>query len=263
VGLEATGGYERGVAAHLARAGLKVRLVDPAGLRAFAKSMGVRAKNDAIDAGMIARYAATRPVRQRAVAPKIAGLSEHLRFIEQLEEDRARWKTRAESYAVGRIKSQAATRADQLNRQVKAKLALLEAMLRRDAELAERLDLLLSIDGVGLRTAVAMLVHMPELGHVTREEAAALVGAAPWDRDSGAFRGQRHIAGGRPRLRRALYNAVGLARLHNADLKAQYERLTDRGKHHCCAMIACVRKLIITANAVLQRGQPWTKHPQP
>lgn len=257
VGLEATGGYERGVAAHLLGVGFNVRLVDPAGARAYATAMGRRAKNDAIDAGMIARYTASLPPRERAVDPRITRLSEHLRFIEQLEADRGRWKTRAESCSARRFARQAETRAARLEREIKAQIALLEAKLRRHADLARRLELLLSIRGVGPRTALAMIVHMPELGQVSREEAAALVGAAPWDRDSGAARGQRQIAGGRPRLRRALYNAVGLARLWNPELKAHYTRLTARGKHHCCAMIACVRKLIIIANAVTSRGTPW------
>ena len=257
-GMEATGGYERGVAAHLVGAGFVVRVVDPAGARHFARSMGARAKNDAVDAGWIARYTASLPVEAGSrMDPRVTALSEHLRFVEQLEEDRARWKTRAESCATRRFQAQAETRARRLAREIKAQIALLEATIRREADLAERLDLLLSIRGVGLRSAIAMIVHLPELGSVSREQAAALTGVAPWDHDSGTMRGQRHIAGGRPRLRRALYNAVGLARVWNPDLKAHYQRLIDKGKHHCCAMIACVRKLIIIANAVINRGTPW------
>ena len=203
VGLEATGGYERGVAADLARAGLEVRILDPAGARAFARSMAVRAKNDRIDAGMIARYAASVRAREREADPRIEVLREEMRFLEQLEEDRARWKTRAETYGAPRLKSQAATRVRRLKAEIGERVSRIEDRLRAHPDLARRLDLVLSIPGIGRRTALAMLIHIPELGHLGRNQAAALVGVAPYDHDSGAFRGRRRVAGGRPRLRRA------------------------------------------------------------
>jgi len=257
VGLEASGGYERGVAGHLARAGFAVRLVDPAGARAYARAMGARAKTDAIDAGWIARYAASLGPAERVPDPRIVALGEELRLVEQLEEDRARWKTRAESYGSARLKARVATGLRHLGREIRARLARLEARLRRHDDLARRLDLVLSIPGIGPRTAIAILIHIPELGGLDRGEAAALAGVAPFARDSGAAAGQRHIAGGRPRLRKALYNAAGMARRWNPDLARHYARLTARGKPHRPAMIACVRKLVIYANTVLARGTPW------
>src|SRR6185312_125146 len=125
-------------------------------------------------------------------------------------------------------------------------------------DLAERLDLVLSIPGIGERTALALLIRMPELGQVSREEAAALAGLAPFDDDSGERKGQRHIAGGRSRLRRALYAAALPAAFRwNAALIQLYQRLIARGKKHQQALVACARKLIVYANAVVQRDAPW------
>ena len=263
VGLEASGGYERDVSAYLARKGFEVHLVDPAGARAFARSMGTRAKTDRIDAGLIARYTASLPARDRGRDPLVASLREELRFLEQLEEDRARWKNRAETYRTPRIRAQAETRVRRLKREIADRLERVAERVRDHPGLAERLRLLTSIRGIGLRTAVAMIIHIPELGHIERNQASSLAGVAPYADDSGTFEGKRHISGGRTRLRRALYNAAGMARIWNKDIADFYDRLVAKGKQHCAALIACVRKLLITANAVLTRGKPWTEKTQP
>ena len=127
--------------------------------------------------------------------------------------------------------------------------------------LAERLDLIASVDGVGLRTAVAILVRMPEIGRVTREQAAALAGLAPYDDDSGEHVGMRHIDGGRERLRRSLYAAALPAAFHwNPSSIALYRRLIAAGKPHKVALVACARKLLIYVNTVVERGTPWVKN---
>jgi transposase len=134
--------------------------------------------------------------------------------------------------------------------------------LRHHTDLAQRLDLVLSVPGIGERTAIALILRMPELGRVSREAAAALAGLAPFDHDSGQHKGERYIAGGRSRLRRALYAAGLAAAFHwNAALKALYQRLVARGKCHKTALVACARKLLIFANAVVQRGTPWAQTP--
>jgi transposase len=141
-------------------------------------------------------------------------------------------------------------------------ILLIERHLRAHGDLARRLDLVLSIPGIGKRTALALLIRMPELGQVSREQAAALAGLAPFDDDSGTHKGQRHIAGGRGRLRRSLYAAALPAAFRwNKTLVALYARLTARGKAHNAALIACARKLLIYANTVVQRGAPWTERP--
>jgi transposase len=132
--------------------------------------------------------------------------------------------------------------------------------LRAHNDLARRLDLVLSIPGIGERTALALIIRMPELGRISREEAAALAGLAPFDHDSSKYKGQRHIAGGRGRLRRSLFAAaLPAASRWNRALIELYDRLVAKGKAHNEALIACARKLLIYANTVVQRGTPWTK----
>jgi transposase len=143
-----------------------------------------------------------------------------------------------------------------------AELARIVTALRAHDDLARRLDLVLSVPGIGERTAIALIVRMPELGRVSREQAAALAGLAPFDDDSGKHKGERHIAGGRRRLRRSLFAAALPAAFHwNKALIELYARLIARGKAHNQALIACARKLLIYANTVVQRGTPWTERP--
>lgn len=132
--------------------------------------------------------------------------------------------------------------------------------LGQHADLADRLALLESIPGIGTRTAIALLIRMPELGSLTREQAAALAGLAPFDDDSGRRTGQRHVAGGRSRLRKSLYAAALPAAFHwNPQLIALYRRLIKAGKSHKLALVACAGKLVILANTVVARGTPWTE----
>ena len=133
----------------------------------------------------------------------------------------------------------------------------LAEVLRAHADLARRLALVMSVPGIGERTALTLIIRMPELGRVSREEAAALAGLAPFDDNSGQHRGQRHIAGGRGRVRRALFAALPAAFHWNPALIALYDRLKAKGKAHKAALTACARKLLIYANAVVQRGTPW------
>jgi transposase len=120
----------------------------------------------------------------------------------------------------------------------------------------------LSVPGIGERTALALILRMPELGQVSREQAAALAGLAPFVRQSGKRKGETHIGGGRSRLRRSLYAAALPAAFRwNPALKALYRRLVERGKPHTSALVACARKLLIYANTVVQRGTPWTEKP--
>jgi transposase len=149
-----------------------------------------------------------------------------------------------------------------LKKRRSTELSLIIAALRGHDDLARRLDLVLSIPGLGERTAIALIIRMPELGRISREEAAALAGLAPYDDDSGKHKGQRHIAGGRGRLRRSLFAAALPAAFHwNKALIKLYVRLTARGKAHNAALIACARKLLIYANTIVYRGTPWVETP--
>jgi transposase len=262
VGIEATGGYERGVVAHLRAAGLTVLVLQPIQVRAYARVRLRRAKNDALDAALIAACAANLDPPAIEPDPRLADLARHLTFVEQIEEDIARFKIRLEHVDDRRLRRLVDNDIARLKARRNAELRRIAGRLRAHADLASRLDLVLSVPGIGERTAIAVIVRLPELGQVSREQVAALAGLAPFDDDSGTHKGQRHIAGGRARLRRSLFAAALPAAFRwNKALIALYARLTGRGKPHSAALIACARKLLIYANTVVQRGTPWTEKP--
>jgi transposase len=262
VGIEATGGYERGVVQHLRAAGFTVLVLQPIQVKAFGRVHLRRAKNDALDAVLIAACAAALDQPKIAPDPRLAELAQSLTFLEQLEEDIARFKTRLEHIDEPRLRRIVISDITRLRTRRTAQIRDIAKRLRAHSDLARRFDLVLSIPGIGERTALALIVRMPELGRVSREEAAALAGLAPFDNDSGQHRGQRHIAGGRGRLRRSLFAAALPAAFRwNKALIALYARLIARGKVHNAALVACARKLLICANTVVQRGTPWTEKP--
>lgn len=258
VGIEASGGYERGTVGHLREAGFRVSLHQPVQVKAFARMRLRRAKNDRLDAHLIAAFTAILGLERPAPDKRFQAFADHLTFIEQVEEDIVRAKTRLEQQRDPRLRRQLESDLARATRRRQAELVRLMAALRAHEDIARRLDLVLSIPGIGERTAVALIVGMPELGSLTREQAASLAGLAPFDDDSGQHAGQRHIAGGRARVRTALYIAALPASYRwNDALVALRTRLAARGKTHKQTMIACARKLLIYANTVLERGTPW------
>jgi transposase len=258
VGIEASGGYEQAVVAVLRRKRFVVVLFQPAQVRAYATFLLQRAKNDKIDAALIA--ACTAAVKEIHPAPdsRLQPFAEHLTMIDQIKEDIAKLKNRLESCRNERIQKLWKEQIAVLTKLKRAEFKALVAAIRKHHDLAARLDLIYSVGGSGLPTAVAILVRMPEIGQITRERAAALSGLAPYDDDSGDRRGARHIEGGRERLRRALYTAALPASFRwNPQLMALYKRLIAAGKTHKCALVACARKLLVIINAVVARGTPW------
>lgn len=264
VGIEATGGYERGVVGVLRAAGFTVAVIQPMQIKAFARMGLRRAKNDRLDAALIAAFTAFMDSDRAPPDSRFAALADHLTFIEQAEQDAKRAKTRIEHQHEPRLRRQLEADAKAAAARAAQELARLVAELRRHADLAHRLDLVLTIEGIGLRTAVALIVGMPELGSLSSQQAAALAGLAPFVRQSGNRAGETHIAGGRARVRTALYAAaLPAAYRWNDALIALRSRLRLRGKTHKQALIACARKLIVYANTVLSRGTPWIKHTNP
>ena len=257
--LEATGGLEVGLAAALAAAGLPVAVVNPRQVRAFARATGRLAKTDRLDAAAIARFAeAVRPPvrplpdeatrhlgalvarrrqllemlvaernRRHAADPSLhEGIDAHLRWLgEALDGDRARpGRRRSATSPVWRAKE----------------------------------ELLRSVPGVGPVSARTLLAELPELGSLTRRQAAALVGVAPFNHDSGKMRGKRAVGGGRAALRACLYMAaVAAVRAGNPAIAGFYGRLRTAGKPAKLALTACVRKLVVTLNAMLRTGTAW------
>jgi transposase len=261
VGIEATGGYERGIVAHLRNEGFVVLVLQPIQVKAFARVHLRHAKNDVLDAVLIAACTATLDPPQIEPDARLLKLADDLTFVEQIEEDIARFKTRLEHIDEPRLRRLVVADIARLKARRAAEIGRIARQLRLHPDLARRFDLVLSVPGIGERTALALIVRMPELGRISREQAAALAGLAPFDDDSGKHRGQRHIAGGRGRLRRSLFAAALPASFRwNRALRELYARLKARGKAHNAALIACARKLLIYANTVVQRGSPWVEN---
>jgi transposase len=262
VGIEASGGYEQAVVAELRRKRFVVVVFQPAQVRAYAMFHLQRAKNDKIDAALIAACTAAVKKIHPVPDPRLRPFAEHLTMIEQIGEDISKLKNRIESCRNERIQKLWKEQIALLAKHKRAELKALVAAIRKHRDLSARLDLIESVGGSGLPTAVSILVRMPEIGQITREKAAALAGLAPYDDDSGDHVGVRHIEGGRERLRRALYNAALPASFRwNPQLIVLYNRLIAAGKGHKRALIACARKLLVIINAVVARGTPWFAEP--
>jgi transposase len=262
VGIEASGGYEQAVVSKLRRKRFVVVVFQPAQVRAYATFHLQRAKNDKIDAALIATCTAAVKNIHPAPDPRLRPFAEHLTMIEQIGEDIAKLKNRLESSRSERIQKLWKEQIALLARHRRAEFKTLVAAIRKHHDLAARLDLIYSVGGSGLPTAISILIRMPEIGQITREQAAALAGLAPYDDDSGDHVGVRHIEGGRQRLRRALYTAALPASFRwNPQLIALYNRLIVAGKGHKRALVACARKLLVIINAVVARGTPWLAEP--
>jgi transposase len=258
IGIEASGGYEQPVVTALRRKRFVVIVFQPAQVRAYAKFHLQLAKNDKIDAALIAACTAAVKKIHTAPDPRLQPFAEHLTLIEQIGEDIKLYKNRIETCRDPRIQKLWKEEISRLAKRERAELKALVAAIRQHPDLAQRLDLIYSVSGAGMPTAVAILVRMPEIGTLSREQVAALAGLAPYDDDSGERSGARHIAGGRKRLRRALYTAALPASFFwNPHLIALYRRLRAAGKVHKSALIACARKLLIFVNTVVARGTPW------
>jgi len=259
VGLEASGGYERQVREALEAAGFEVVVHQPMEVRLFARLKRRRAKNDRLDARLIAAATAQVEAVKAARDPQLADLAERLSAYELVSDKAADMKTALESITA---KDVAATLKALLRQLERAKAKLLGEVLARlkaRPDLLARFRLLLSLPGVGRVVAATLVVRMPELGSLRRGQAAALAGVAPYDRESGQWKGQRFIQGGRSRVRRMLYLAGLAAKRHSPSFKAFADNLAARGKAKKLVVVAVMRKLVEAANLVLSRGQPWLK----
>jgi len=264
IGIEASGGYELPVVIELRRNRFVVVVFQPAQVRAYAKFHLQLAKNDKIDAALIAACTAAVKKIHDAPDPRLQPLAERLTLIDQIGEDIQLYKNRIETCRDPRIQKLWEEEISRLAKRARAELKALVGAIRQHRDLAQRLDLIYSVSGAGMPTAVAILLRMPEIGKLSREQAAALAGLAPYDDDSGTRSGARHIDGGRKRLRRALYTAALPASFRwNPHLIALYQRLRAAGKGHKRALVACARKLLIFVNTVVARGTPWQAEPPP
>ncbi len=256
--LEATGGFEATVAAALAGAGLPLAVVNPRQVHNFARATGRLAKTDRLDAEAIARFAeAVRP-EPRPVASEEAGALAELvarrrQIVEMIGVEGNR-RRQARSPAVAR--TSAATL-----RVLEAQLADLDRDLgdaiRRSPAWREADDLLRSVPGIGAVASRTLIAEMPELGRLDRREAAALLGVAPVNRDSGTLRGHRAIAGGRADVRKVPFMATLAATRWNPVIRSHFRQLVARGRPKKVALVACMRRLLGILNAILRSRQPW------
>ncbi len=260
--LEATGGYERALRAALQKQDFPVSVVNPRQIRDFARSAGELAKTDAIDAGMIARFAATfHPQPDDPPTPALERLrilrARRQQVIHSLTQEKNRLAAVPDAEARESIEEAIKFYERQL-RELDRKLTELTST---DPVLRERLALLVTVPGVGVVTAAALLAELPELGAMNRGQAAKLVGLAPINRDSGKLRGKRMIGGGRSQVRRSLYMATLTATKHNKAIHSYYQQLLQRGKAKMTAIVACMRKLLLILNAMLKKQLPWREAP--
>src|ERR1700738_1905583 len=257
--MEASGGYERDWAKALRAAKIEVRIVDPKRVRSFAQSAGRLAKNDAIDAEMIAWFAATF-----GEAPSQAhdAAHEELQTLVKarlgLLDFRMRLVSQSEHAAPGLVQKAHVQIMKSLASEMAKLEAAISAKIKSTPDFAERAEIIESVPGLAETSSANLIAGMPELGQVSDGIAAALIGVAPYDDDSGKRRGERHIKGGRRWVRNAIYMpCVGAATQNNPVLKAYYRRLIAKGKEPKVALIACMRKLIVILNTMIARRQKW------
>lgn len=255
--LEATGAYHASVTSALAAAGLPVVVVNPRQIRRFAESVGQLAKTDRLDAALLARFAATvqPPVRALpdAATQELAALVDRRRqLLEMLTMERNR-------LPVARRSVQASLR--QTIRALERALDALEEETDRwiqDSPVWQaRAELLTSVPGIGPQTARMLIARLDELGRISSREIAALVGVAPFAQESGRWRGQRRIRGGRADVRTLLYMAALTATRCNPVIRALYRRLKAAGKPTKVALTACMRHLLIMLNAMVRKHERW------
>lgn len=251
--LEATGGYEAGLVAALHQAQILCSVVLPGRVRAYAKAMGLHAKTDPIDAGLLSAYGhAAKPSPTPARSAHEQTFLETVRQRQQLVEMRTSLQNQAAHLRDG----QAQKRHRLVLRALAVQIADCERQLAQlqaaDPQLQQRSERLQQVTGVGPIIAATLLAEMPELGSLHSTEAAALAGVAPYNCESGPWKGTRRIAGGRAPVRRALYLAAMTARRYDGILKRSYEDLVARGKPKLVALTALMRKLIILLNRLLQ-----------
>jgi transposase len=256
--VEATGGYERAVVAAAAAAGLPIAIVNPRQVRAFAKAVGQLAKTDAIDAALLALFGArvrptVRPLPDAATQALAALLARRRQLQDMLVSERQR----LEQATLAKVRRDLRQHVRWLERRVDDVDADIDDAIKRSPMWRAKDDLLQSVPGIGPTVSRTLLAELPELGQLDRRAIAALVGVAPFNRDSGRSRGRRYIRGGRASLRASLYMGALVAARHNPVLRAYYQRLRGAGKPGKVALVAVMRKLLTIVNAMMKHQLKW------
>jgi transposase len=255
--MEATGGLERQPLAILATAGLPAMAVNPRNVRDFAKSLGLVAKTDRIDAKVLALFADRirpqwRPLPDEQTQVLQDLITRRRQVLDMISAERSRLST-----ARGIVKREIRIHIEWLSKRLQATDHDLDQAIKQSEVWRQKADLLKTVPGVGRVTALTLLSHLPELGILDNKKIAALVGVAPFNRDSGNQRGRRIIWGGRASVRAVLYMASLSAVRRNPQIRPFYERLRAAGKCPMLALIASMRKLLTILNAILRDSSPW------
>lgn len=255
--LEATGGYESAAVAALGAAGLPVVVVNPRQVRDFAKAVGKLAKTDRIDAQVLALFAERVRPEIRSLTSEAAQeledlLSRRRQILEMLQAERNRLE-----HARGTVRRDVIEHTRYLERRLVRVDSDLDQRIRESPVWRAKEDLLRSVPGVGPVLSRTLIAELPELGRLSRQEIAALVGVAPLNRDSGRMRGRRSTWGGRARIRAVLYMAAVVASRRNAAIQTFYLRLRATGKPGKVALVACMRKLLVILNSMVRNNRPW------
>lgn len=257
IGLEATGGMEMAAGGALAAVGLNVAIVNARQVRDFAKSFGQLAKTDKIDAAIIARFGEVlqpqvRPLPSQAAQRMQAVLVRRRQLLEmRVAETNRLYLTHAD------MRPRLQEHITWLDQELEQMDQELREMIQTSPLWREQDALLQSVPGVGPVTASTLIAELPELGQLDRKKIAALVGVAPFNRDSGKLRGKRAIWGGRASVRSTLYMATLSAKRYNAVIKAHYDHLLQTGKPKKVALVACMRKLLTILNSMARSGKTW------
>jgi len=258
---EATGGYESRAVKALSEAGFAVAVVNPTRVRRFAESLGILAKTDKIDAQVIAHFGSVvqPPVnaRQTPLEEQLAAFVERRRqLLVELTAEKNRLSTCPDCVRDD-IEDHIAWLAERIDRLE----ADIQVCIGLKPEWLQRAEIIESVPGVGVVTATTMVAELPELGQLNRQKIAALVGVAPFNKDSGPKKGKRRIFGGRSGIRRTLYMAALSATKFNPVIRAFYQNLLKRGKEKKVALTACMRKLLVIINSMVRKGEAWRFSP--
>lgn len=255
--LEASGGLELPLVAALATAAVPVVVVNPRQVRDFARATGQLAKTDALDAAILAHFAAAvhppvRPLRDAETQALHALTTRRHQVLTMLVAEQNRLGT-----ATAGVRPHIAAHIAWLEQELADLDQQLRQTLRQSPVWRAKDALLRTVPGVGPQLSLTLLAHLPELGTLDRRQIAALVGVAPFNRDSGTLRGKRTVWGGRARVRATLYMGALVASRYNPVIRAFYQRLLAAGKPKKLALTACMRKLLVILNAMLKHGSPW------
>lgn len=256
--LEATGGFEREVVAELIDAGFRVAVINPKRARDFARALGLVAKTDRIDARVLALFAEkVQPAPSEKTPEKQAEIQQLVARRRQLIDLKTQESNRWDVAHVKAAKNSIQAVINTLEAEIRGIEKVIESLVESDDEWRNKAQLIESVPGLGGVTAATVMADVPEIGKLNRQQISALIGLAPFNRDSGAMKGKRSISGGRKSVRCVLYMAAIAAKRCNPVIKAFAQRLAEHGKPFKVIITACMRKLLVILNAIVKSGRPW------